>query len=217
MNATDSPPPAASGSGVGRWIALAILAAVVFVYVMFVTAPNQQGGGIEGPAIGRKLPYLQLQPLTGSAEAVATHDLEGHVTLLNFWGTWCPPCVAEFPHLAELAGKFKANPQFRFYPVSCGGGGSDSVLNELRTETEAFLQARKSELPTYADQDGTTRQALMAIPGLEQFAYPTTLVIDRQGAVRGVWVGFNPSAIDDMQALVERLLQDPKPQAQAAG
>ncbi len=217
MNATDSPSSGTSGSGVGRWIALAILAAVVFVYVMMVTAPNQQGGGTEGPGVGRKVPYLQLQPLTGAAEAVATHDLEGHVTLLNFWGTWCPPCVAEFPHLSELAETFKANPQFRFYPVSCGGGGSDSVLNELRSETEAFLQSHHSEVATYADQEGTTRRALMAVPGLEQFAYPTTLVIDREGSIRGVWVGFNPSAIEHMRALVERLLQDPKPQAQAAG
>ena len=65
MNATDPPSSGSSGSGVGRWIALAVFAAAVFVYVMMVTAPNQQGGGIEGPGIGLKVPYLQLQPLTG--------------------------------------------------------------------------------------------------------------------------------------------------------
>ena len=43
MNATDSPSSGTSGSGVGRWIALAILAAVVFVYVMMVTARTSRG------------------------------------------------------------------------------------------------------------------------------------------------------------------------------
>ena len=156
MNATDSPSSGTSGSGVGRWIALAVLAAAVFVYVMMVTAPNQQGAAPKVRGSATRFPTCSCNRSPARREAVATHDLEGHVTLLNFWGTWCPPCVAEFPHLSELAEKFAANPKFRFYPVSCGGGGSDAVLNELRSETEAFLRTHQSELATYADQDGTT-------------------------------------------------------------
>ena len=54
----------------------------------------------QAPGIGVPLAELRLQPLSGDGPPVSLADLRGSVVLLNFWGTWCPPCLRELPHIA---------------------------------------------------------------------------------------------------------------------
>jgi hypothetical protein len=89
------------------------------------------------------------------------------------------------------------------------------MLGELRDATEAFLNSRQVTLPTYADQNGNSRQAMIAALGLDGMAYPTTLVLDQQGAIRGFWQGYHASAAREMSDLIERLLDQP-PDAQTS-
>jgi thiol-disulfide isomerase/thioredoxin len=209
MPATDADaqsrvPPTARG-----WLVLAVIAAGILAYLVLVAGRGGGDAGTQGPAIGRKLPYLQLEPLTGDARPVSLDDLAGRVTLVNYWGTWCPPCIREFPELVELAQRFSKQDDFRCYLVSCSADSDDAVLHELRAETAAFLQARNVHLPTYADQNASSRRALATFLQLDGFAYPTTLVLDRQGLIRGFWVGYDPRSVAAMSSLVERLLAEP--------
>ncbi len=66
------------------------------------------------PAIGLPLVSLSLDPLTGNGKALDKSSLAGKVTLINLWGTWCPPCRIEFPHLAVLESKLKGENEFFF-------------------------------------------------------------------------------------------------------
>jgi thiol-disulfide isomerase/thioredoxin len=213
-NAT-KPRTGLAGRSAGFWITLAVLAAAIFAYVMLVTRPANGPSGATGPAVGRRLGYLELEGLTGGAPSVSYDDLRGRVTLLNYWGTWCPPCVREFPDIVALADKFAAHDDFRLYAVSCGQG-DDRDLNELRAETESFLEAAESKLPTYADLNGASRRAMATQLGLDGMAYPTTLLIDRQAVIRGFWVGYNPSAADEMARLIQQLLDEPADDAPPA-
>jgi len=205
MDAT-SPEPRATSSPF-LWILLVLAAAAVLSYVAIGTAPRRADDATRHPAVGRKLQYLRLEPLTGDAAAVSLDDLRGRVTLVNYWGTWCGPCIIELPHLLELAGKFAAEPDFRFLPISCGGEG-DADLEELRGTTESFLAARNLSLATYADQHAASRRAMAILLSLDNFAYPTTLVLDRRGTIRGFWVGYDPRAVDEMTSLVRELLAE---------
>jgi hypothetical protein len=108
----------------------------------------------------------------------------------------------------ELNSEFASRDDFRLYAVSCGGQGRDEDLRSLRAETQEFLEINKSTLSTYADPGATSRQAVLMATGEESFAYPTTIVLDRQGAIRGLWVGFSRSAVLEMRNLVERLLDE---------
>jgi thiol-disulfide isomerase/thioredoxin len=209
MDATQAQPDVPARGRASKWMFLAVLAAVIFVYIVVVTAPRRGSKGTEGPAIGHRLPYLELEPLTGDARVVSFDDLKGRVTLVNYWGTWCPPCIAEFPELVDLANELADQGDFRFYPVSCGSEGNDEDLDELRAATEAFLAARKVELATYADRNAASRRAVILLLQLDPFPYPTTLVLDRQGRIRGFWTGYDPRAIDEMRSLVEGLLKQP--------
>lgn len=189
---------------------MAVLAALVFAYLALV-GRGRTSLGTQGPAIGRKLPYLELQPLTGDAQWVSLRDLAGHVTVVNYWGTWCPPCRTEFPHIVELASHFADRKDFKLLAVSCGSEGSDAELDVLRDETQAFLKSKNVTLPTYADQHAASRRELARYLKLDSFAYPSTLILDRQGTIRGFWEGYASGSELEMRDLVQQLLDEPAP------
>lgn len=206
-DATDRPEIRA-GRPVRYWITLAVLAAGVFGYVLLVTRPGGGPKGTEGPAIGRRLGYLHLEGLTGDAQNVSLDDLRGRVTLVNYWGTWCPPCLREFPDIVDLRDRFADHDDFRLYAVSCGQR-DDTTVDELHQRTAAFLESRRVTLPTYADQNAASRKAMVLLLGFPAMAYPTTLIFDRQGVIRGLWQGYHRRAAGEMGQLVERLLAEP--------
>jgi thiol-disulfide isomerase/thioredoxin len=212
MDATNSSAPAAN-TRVRFWIALALAAAMASVYVL-VTSALHRPIGTTGPAIGRRLTYLEIEPLTGDSQGVSLADLSGHVTVLNYWGTWCGPCQVEFPHIVEFATKFAGRDDFRLYAVSCGPG-FDPELDNLREATERFLAANEATLPTYADQNAASRRAMAMALGQDGIGYPTTLVLDRRGIIRGFWSGYGRGQEREMQALIEELLNQPATQPAA--
>jgi thiol-disulfide isomerase/thioredoxin len=191
-------------------IVLAVLAALLMVAAMaaFVLLPVISGPlqrPQESRAIGQRLPRLELQPLIGDGGPIALADLAGKVVLVNFWGTWCPPCRMEFPHIAAMERKFRDNPDFKLLAVSCSQGVRED-LPQLRADTAAFLRQQGVEMPIYADPDGISRIAYDNVGGWE--GYPTTLILDRQSVIRGVWVGYYPGTERQMEEMVESLLQN---------
>jgi thiol-disulfide isomerase/thioredoxin len=214
MDATASPSAPHARSGIGLWVCLALVAAVFFVFLLVGGRPRGPSA-TEGPAIGRTLPYLQLEGLTGDSKPVSLDDLQGRITLINYWGTWCPPCQREFPHIVELAEKFAGQDDFRLYAVSCGQQVADENPNDLRRATQRFLESNQVTLPAYADQNRASRHAMTVALDLEDFAYPTTLVLDRQGKVRGLWIGYAPGSEREMRSLIQDLLEKPAPQPAA--
>ena len=147
---------------------------------------------------------MQLQPLTGDGKPLGLKNLAGKVVLLDFWGTWCPPCREELPHIVELADKYRDRADFQLLAVSCGAGDDDP--HSLRAATESFLANRKLDISTFFDPQGYTRLQVEKVAGFE--GYPTTLVLDRQGIIRGLWVGYEPGTENEIGALVAKLLAD---------
>jgi thiol-disulfide isomerase/thioredoxin len=185
------------------WLILGLIALVLFVF--FERRPREKMG-TNHPAVGKRLTQFAVVPLTGNPPPITVDELPGRVTLINFWGTWCPPCVKEFPHLAALAKKFRGRDDFRFISVSVPGGDEDK--DTLARATEAFLKAYEAtELPTYADADPMSALAFFSAAQFEP-AYPTTVILDRQGMIRGAWQGYEPGYERDMERLVEQLLQE---------
>ncbi len=210
-DATDGEPPSDTARHPVAWI-LAFFAAAVVALAVIQYFWRPANPGTSGDGIGRALPDLQLQPLTGDGQPVSLKDLSGKVTLLDFWGTWCPPCRAEFPHIAAIANEHRDRPDFQLLAVSCGDTGDDNSAT-LRPDTDAFLKNNKLNVPTYWDPQGHTRQQVEKIAGFE--GYPTTLVIDRQGVIRGRWVGYEWGTERQIASLVAKLLSEPPKESRA--
>ena len=157
-------PPATMKSRVAGAVLLAAVVIVVAVGYWVVITPMLVPPNAIKPEIhsgvGQPLPYLELRPLTGDPPPMSLRDLENHVTLLNFWGTWCPPCRNELPHIAELRQRYSGQEAFRLLAVSCPAGGQPDDAQSLQEDTASLLNRLKLDLPTYYDPDGGTQYAL---------------------------------------------------------
>lgn len=186
--------PAKPGS---RLIAILLIGAVA-IGLAYVMRPVPAGLGVP-------LSDLQLEPLTGDGQPLTLDDLSGKITLVNFWGTWCRPCMIEFPHIAELNERLRDAPDFMFVSVSCPRGSSDA-FEETKERTLAYLTEENHKLRTYYDRGAITRFALMEDAELSSFGFPTTMVIDRKGIIRGFWQGYRPGLEREIEAHIRDLL-----------
>jgi hypothetical protein len=99
--------------------------------------------------------------------------------------------------------RFKGRRDFRFVSVSYPG--EPQPISELREATEGFLKRQRADHPTYHDPEGQTSGGLAMIGVLDVF--PTTLVVDGQGVLRGVWQGYHRASMSEIERLVEELLE----------
>ncbi len=109
---------------------------------------------------------LNLQDLTG--QMVALTDYQGKVVLLNFWASWCPPCLHEMPSMTRLKSQLNTQP-FDILAVN---------LAEQPQDFADFLQQNPVNFPVLLDPKG------QAIKDWRIMAYPTTYLIDKQGQIR---------------------------------
>ncbi len=208
---------ASSVRAVFTFLGIAIIVAVaagvgIFVVHTLVPAvrPVEEEAASQAeqhPAVGQRFPALELEPISGASGRLSLSDLAGKVVVLNFWGTWCPPCRQEMPELAELYHRMAGNDRFRLLAVSCLPRPAEAeAFEELKAETIDFLHAKGLSLPAYGDPSGTTRAAFKQLGG--RAVFPTTVVLDGQGVVRGVWVGYAPGVVEEIERRVAALLAE---------
>jgi thiol-disulfide isomerase/thioredoxin len=157
--------------------------------------------------VGEQFTGLDLKPLTGDSSPISSDDIRNRVVLVNFWGPWCPPCRKELPHMAELAKHFADRKDFLLAAISYPPGGQLGDVKLLRDDTTELLKKLDLDLSTYCDSDNAT---LMAADGLIGFqGFPTTILLDRQGVIRDVWVGYEPGVETEIEGEIDKLLNPP--------
>ncbi len=125
---------------------------------------------IENPRRAREAFAPDFSITTADGEYISLDDLKGKVVLLDFWGTWCPPCVESVPALRDLQKRFAKEPGFKMISVSNDG-------DELKWR--GFIEKNQMLAWTqYLDKD---RHVVRAF---EVKAYPTYILLDTEGIVR---------------------------------
>ena len=131
------------------------------------------------PLLG-KLPVVapDVQGTFYDGRALKLSDFKGKVVFLNFWATWCPPCVEEMPSLKRLAQAFAGEPFAIFAPASESGWDKVRSFFPDGTPLNVVLDS-----PVSADSNVG---AAAARYGTEKL--PETYLIDKQGSIRYYFV-----------------------------
>ena len=183
-----------------NWVVLAVLVLALFLLIRIRSQPQGPDRAAH-PSVGVVLPRLNLVPLTFKGQPVTLADLAGKVVLLNFWATWCGPCKQELPELADLEQRLRGQADVRFLAVAC----QPPNLVTAAEDTRQVLEDLTIDIPVYADSRETTQNAVGTLEGFEPFYYPTTVILDKKGVIRGVWSGYHPSGVDQMEQLIAQL------------
>jgi peroxiredoxin len=151
-----------------------------------------------GPRVGVPAPDFTLPDLDGKPHRLA--DLRGRVVVLNFWATWCPPCIDEMPSLQRLQQAF-ADRGVEVVAVS---------VDERFSDVGAFV--RKFHLTfTVLHDDGKKVSRKY-----QTFKYPETYILDREGRLKSKVIGprdwASPTVIRDMVELLKNDAAPPAPQ-----
>jgi len=124
---------------------------------------------IENPRRAREAYAPDFSITTADGEYVTLDDMRGKVVLLDFWGTWCPPCVASVPALRDLQKRFSKEPQFKMISVSRG---------DPEAKWREFIEKNQMVWTQYLDLDQHVVRAF------DVRAYPTYILIDAEGVIR---------------------------------
>jgi thiol-disulfide isomerase/thioredoxin len=129
-------------------------------------------------------------------KTVTLADYKGKVTIVDVWGTWCPPCRKEIPHFVNLYKEFKPK-GLEIVGINCNEKGS---RDQVKKTIKSFVKENKMEYRCVLDDENTADK----IPGFEGF--PTTLFLDRTGKVKMMLVGYTPKA--KLEAIITTLLAE---------
>ena len=163
------------------WTAVAIAAAILVLFAM----PSYRQG--EASIAGKAAQDFSLT-LAGKSERLS--DLKGKIVVLNFWATWCPPCVEETPSLNRL----------QKYIDSRGGMVLGVSVDEDGAAFEKFLKDQSVIFPTYRD---TTKKSAA---DYGTTIYPETYVIDRHGKIARKFIGEQQWDSPEMLAYFDAIL-----------
>ncbi len=136
-------------------------------------------------------PDFGLSDLDGRPLRLA--DQRGRVTLLNFWGSWCPPCQQEIPDLVRLDAAYRSK-GLDIVGVALSEKSAEALQTWCRAHSVAYRQVL------------ATGQVQQAYGNVEEV--PVSVLIDRRGRIRYRWDGERDFAT--FHAAVVRLLQEPE-------
>jgi cytochrome c biogenesis protein CcmG, thiol:disulfide interchange protein DsbE len=163
------------------WSAVVLAAAILVLFAM----PSYRQG--EASIAGK--PALDF-PVTLAGKSEHLSDLKGKVVVLNFWATWCPPCVEETPALNRL----------QKYIDSRNGMVLGVSIDDDGAAYEQFLKDQSVVFPTY--RDVTKKSAA----GYGTSMYPETYIIDRRGKIARKFVGQQQWDSPEMLAYFDAIL-----------
>lgn len=138
--------------------------------------------------IGKKVPDLQFQKIVNFHKQEASiAEFTGKVIILDFWATWCSPCIKSFPELERLQFNFKDQLQVI------------TITDDSEKRIEQFLSKRKLAFPVVIDEK---RELAKIFP---HRIIPHTIVINKQGIVQAI-----TSSSEITEDLIKKVMADEK-------
>ncbi|MFF4604115.1 TlpA family protein disulfide reductase [Streptomyces sp. NPDC001339] len=147
------------------------------------------------PADRQDAPHLSGETTRG--EKLDLADYQGKIIIVNVWGSWCDPCIAEAPNFAKVARETKGK-GVQFIGIN--------TRDAEKAQAVGFEDDHKVPYPSLYDPTGG-RQILRFPKGsLNPQAIPSTIAIDRHGKIAARSLG--PLTEDDLRTMVDQLVAE---------
>jgi peroxiredoxin len=154
-------------------------------------AADGRPSGIDSPLVGQPAFAFRLDRLDGSRFQLA--DQKGRVVVLDFWATWCGPCMQSLPLIDEVAREF-ADRGVELVAVN---------MEEQPGQVKSVLERHKLKVPVVLDRDGVVAAKYSVT------AIPQTVVIDREGKVARLFVGGGNKTAEALRKALQELTGPP--------
>ena len=151
-------------------VAEAMAPALLVIILLATLGLSGCWSGTRPSRIGSAAPDFTVRD---SERTVTLSQLKGQVVVLNFWATWCPPCIEEMPSLVQMQQRMKAK------GVTVLAVSVDADEKQYRR----FLRDHNVSLLSVRDADQKSNELYGT------FKFPETYVIDRNGVVRRKFIG----------------------------
>lgn len=150
-------------------------------------------GDSKGGGAGATATDFSARDVDGKTVRLSSY-LGKQAILLNFWQTWCEPCVAEFPHLRRM---YESNKEKGFVIFGVAMDGPETVAN-----VGAFAKRNQLNFPVLLDEDSH----VAAIYNPKKSA-PLSVLIDKQGKIAVIREGYNPGDEEYLAKEVAKVLE----------
>jgi thiol-disulfide isomerase/thioredoxin len=138
--------------------------------------------------------------VTTNGEYVTLDDVKGKVVLLDFWASWCAPCVSALPTLQRLSKRY-AKDQFELISIS---------VDQNEQAWRAFMAKHRMDWPQVLDRQSKLARMFQVKP------IPTYVLIDAEGVMRSYVIGASISSAAQLDDEVRKYLKNAQKLAQAA-
>lgn len=153
----------------------------------------------EYPPLSSKLATAEIELIDGTV--TTAEERKGKVLLLNLWGIWCQPCRVEMPHLVAMQEKYRD----KGFEVIGLNIGDDDMMPEDIERIKKFAEELKLNYELARIDNSVTEEFARET----KFAgVPLSILVDREGNLRGVFGGAGPSSIRKMQETVEKVVSE---------
>ncbi len=171
--------------------------------------PAAAAGPPRNELIGKLAPDFSITVLDGpgKTKTVTRADLAGKVVLIDFWATWCGPCMMELPEIQKIADSYAKLNKTEVVILAVSQDREPEDGSKVRDLVEKVLDAKKLALASgpiarvALDSDQSMGEAFK-VEGI-----PTVVILDAKGVVQTVHVGYNEDVKDVLTADIDHLLE----------
>lgn len=134
-----------------------------------------------------QLPMMTLESFTG--EPISSTDFKDQFVVINWWATWCAPCIAEIPGLNEMVDKYSANENVRFI----------AITDDPRNRIKSFMERSdfKYEI-TFANKE---------VQNVFGNSYPVNMIVDPKGKITFIEKGAGPYTPQEIESSLKKQLE----------